>query len=147
MHVPQIPQTPPLPLEPHTLGAVPKAFYLPRGQVLACSGGCLWITSDALAGFGRDSDVVLETGQSFVTPQAATYFVGAPLGWGVLSLLCSTALVANPETTGRPKAELGNPRVVLILNTTDTLDAFREDTPSVLEKRPPVCGQRLKEVF
>ena len=39
MHVPQIPQTPPIPLEPYTLGAVPKAFYLPRGQVLIMATG------------------------------------------------------------------------------------------------------------
>ena len=71
---------------PLTLGHSPKPLRLPRGQVLSCTGGCLWITSDALAG-RRDSDVVLESGQSFVTPQAAIYFVGAPRGWGVLSLL------------------------------------------------------------
>jgi hypothetical protein len=80
MHAPQTPQTLQRPL---TLGSIPQPFRLPRGQVLACTGGCLWITSDALAGL-RDSDVVLESGQSFVTPQAATYFVGAPRGCGVL---------------------------------------------------------------
>lgn len=73
-------QTPQIPLK---LGSIPKPFRLPRGQVLACTSGCLWITSDALAGL-RDSDIVLESGQSFVTPQAATYFVGAPRGCGVL---------------------------------------------------------------
>ena len=71
---------------PMTLGHIPTSLRLPRGQVLSCAGGCLWITSDALAGRGPDSDVVLESGQSFVTPQAATYFVGAPLGYGMLSL-------------------------------------------------------------
>jgi hypothetical protein len=77
MHASQIPQT------PLKLGPVPERFRLPRGEVLTCTGGCLWITSDALAG-RRDSDIVLESGQSFVTPQAATYFVGAPRGCGVL---------------------------------------------------------------
>ena len=77
MHAQQTPQT------PMTLGSVPQPLRLPRGQVLACTSGCLWITSDALAGL-RDSDVVLERGQSFVTPQAAIYFVGAPRGCGVL---------------------------------------------------------------
>lgn len=80
MHAPQTPKTPQTPLK---LGAIPKPLRLPRGQVLACTGGCLWITSDALAG-RRDSDVVLESGQSFVTPHAAIYFVGAPRGCGVL---------------------------------------------------------------
>ncbi|WP_411885508.1 DUF2917 domain-containing protein [Polaromonas sp. YR568] len=89
MHAPQTPQT------PLTLGSIPQPFRLPRGQVLACIGGCLWITSDALAGL-RDSDVVLESGESFVTPQAATYFVGAPRGCGVLDF--SPAL-QRTETT------------------------------------------------
>jgi hypothetical protein len=66
---------------------------------LTCTAGTLWITSDALAGLGPDSDVVLESGQSFVTPQAATYFVGAPRGCGVLSLLSPTALAASPLET------------------------------------------------
>ncbi|MBI2728178.1 MAG: DUF2917 domain-containing protein [Polaromonas sp.] len=74
MHTPQTPLK---------LGLIPQALRLPRGQVLSCTAGCLWITSDALAGL-RDSDVVLESGQSFVTPQASTYFVGAPRGCGVL---------------------------------------------------------------
>ena len=80
MHAPQSPQSQQSPLK---LGSVPQPFRLPRGQVLACTSGCVWITSDALAGL-RDSDIVLESGQSFVTPQAATYFVGAPRGCGVL---------------------------------------------------------------
>jgi hypothetical protein len=81
MHVPQTLQT------PMRLGSIPKPMRLPRGQVLACTGGCLWITSDALAGRrDSDSDIVLESGQSFVTPQAAIYFVGAPRGCGVLSV-------------------------------------------------------------
>jgi len=85
MHAPQIPQT------PLKLGPIPERFRLPRGQALACTAGCLWITSGALAGL-RDSDIVLESGQSFVTPQAATYFVGAPRGSGVLSFLPATLL-------------------------------------------------------
>jgi hypothetical protein len=47
MHAPQTPQT------PLKLGSIPKPFRLPRGQVLACTEGCLWITSDALAGLPR----------------------------------------------------------------------------------------------
>ena len=74
MHTPQTPLK---------LGFIPQPLRLPRGQVLTCTGGCLWITSDALAGL-RDSDVVLESGQSFVTPKATTYFVGAPRGCGLL---------------------------------------------------------------
>lgn len=74
------------PQTPLTLGHIPKPLRLRRGQAMSCTGGCLWITSDALAGRGRDSDVVLDSGQSFVTPQAATYFVCAPRGWGVLSV-------------------------------------------------------------
>jgi hypothetical protein len=77
----------PFPLCPLTLGQIPTSLRLQRGQVLSCTAGCLWITSDALAGLGPDSDVVLGAGQSFVTPQAATYCVGAPLGYGVLSVL------------------------------------------------------------
>lgn len=92
MHAPQSPQTPKTPKTPLTLGSIPKPFRLPRGQMLACIEGCLWITSDALAG-RRDSDVVLESGQSFVTPLAATYFVGAPRGCGVLDF--SPALPAR----------------------------------------------------
>jgi hypothetical protein len=96
MKIPQTPQTLRTPL---TLGSIPQPLRLPRGQVLACAGGCLWITSDALAGL-RDSDIVLENGQSFVTPQAATYFVGAPRGSGVLSFVSSDATARNPlETT------------------------------------------------
>ena len=91
MNIPQTPQTPQTPLR---LGPIPERFRLRRGQALACTAGCLWITSDALAG-RRDSDVVLESGQSFVAPQAATYFVGAPRGWGVLSFLSTSHL----ETT------------------------------------------------
>jgi hypothetical protein len=79
MHTPQTLQT------PIKLGPIPKRLRLRRGQVLTCGGGYLWITSDALAGRGPDSDVVLGSGQSFVTPQASTYFVAAPLGCGVLS--------------------------------------------------------------
>ena len=86
-----IPQTP---LASLALGSIPHALRLPRGQVLACTGGCLWITSDALAG-RRDSDIVLENGQSFVTPQAATYFVGAPRGSGVLSFVSPGAAALN----------------------------------------------------
>ena len=86
MHAPQTPLK---------LGPIPKRFRLPRGQALTCAEGTLWITSDALAGL-RDSDVVLESGQSFVTPQAATYFVGAPRGCGVLDF--STAS-RRTETT------------------------------------------------
>lgn len=89
MHAPETPQT------PLKLGSVPQPFRLPRGQVLACTSGCLWITSDALAGL-RDSDIVLERGQSFVTPQAATYFVGAPRGCGVLDFPPATQ---RAETT------------------------------------------------
>lgn len=81
---------------PLELGSIPKPLRLRRGQVLTCTLGCLWITSDALAGRGRDSDVVLESGQSFVTPQAATYFVGAPRGCGVLSLLSPDTPARNP---------------------------------------------------
>jgi hypothetical protein len=76
-----------VPQSPLTLGRIPKSLRLPCGQVLTCAEGRLWITSDALAGRGPDSDVVLDSGQSFVTPQAATYFVGASRGWGVLSFL------------------------------------------------------------
>ena len=84
---------------PLKLGSIPKPLRLRRGQVLTCAGGCLWITSDALAG-RRDSDVVLESGQSFVTPQAATYFVGAPRGCGVLSFVSPGTSAPNPlETT------------------------------------------------
>jgi hypothetical protein len=79
-----------------TLGHVPKALRLQRGQLLRCSAGCLWITSDALAGLGPDSDVVLESGQSFATPQADTYFVGAPLGYGVLSVSPLVTVVRQP---------------------------------------------------
>lgn len=89
-------QIPPTPL---TLGSIPQALRLRRAQVLTCTGGCLWITSDALAG-RRDSDIVLESGQSFVTPQAATYFVGAPRGWGILSFASPPTPARNPlETT------------------------------------------------
>ncbi len=76
---------------PLKLGTIPKRLRLQQGQALTCAEGTLWITSDALAGLGPDSDVVLERGQSFVTPQAATYFVGAPRGCGVLSLPSSNA--------------------------------------------------------
>ena len=92
MHVPQTPQT------PIRLGPIPKHFRLRRGQVLTCGGGWLWITSDALAGRGPDSDVVLGSGQSFVTPQASTYFVAAPLGCGVLSF-------SSTDTPARSTAE------------------------------------------
>ncbi len=85
---------------PLKLGPIPQPLRLRRGQALTCAAGCLWITSDALAGRGQDSDVVLERGQSFVTPQAATYFVGAPLGCGVLSFSNPATLSLNPlETT------------------------------------------------
>jgi hypothetical protein len=84
---------------PLKLGPIPKRLRLQQGQALTCAAGTLWITSDVLAGLGPDSDVVLESGQSFVTPQAATYFVGAPRGWGVLSLLSPTALAASPLET------------------------------------------------
>ena len=89
MHAPQTPLK---------LGPIPQRLRLRRGQLLACDGGTLWITSDALAGLGPDSDVVLERGQSFVTPQAATYFVGAPRGCGVLSLSSSDASAHLLET-------------------------------------------------
>jgi hypothetical protein len=88
------------PQAPLTLGRIPKSLRLLRGQVLTCTRGCLWITSDALAGWGPDSDVVLESGQSFVTPQASTYFVGAPRGWCVLSFLSADTPARHPlETT------------------------------------------------
>lgn len=80
---------------PLKLGPIPKRLHLQRGESLTCAEGILWITSDALAGLGPESDVVLERGQSFVTPQAATYFVGAPRGCGVLSLSSSDASARN----------------------------------------------------
>jgi Protein of unknown function (DUF2917) len=80
---------------PLNIGPIPKHFRLRRGQVLTCIAGCLWITSDALAGL-RNSDVVLKSGQSFVTPQAATYFVGAPRGCGILSFSSPGSFVQNP---------------------------------------------------
>ena len=82
---------------PFRLGSIPKPMRLPRGQILTCTEGCLWITSDALAG-RRDSDIVLENGQSFVTPQAATYFVGAPRGCGMLSLAACASAPNAAET-------------------------------------------------
>jgi hypothetical protein len=90
MHAPQTPLK---------LGSIPQRLHLRRGQALTCAAGTLWITSDALAGLGPGSDVVLERGQSFVTPQAATYFVGAPRGCGVLSLLPPGALAASSLET------------------------------------------------
>jgi hypothetical protein len=90
MHAPQ---------NPMKLGPIPKRLRLRRGQVLTCRGGYLWITSDALASRGPDSDVVLGNGQSFVTPQASTYFVGAPLGCGVLSLSSTETPVRNTLET------------------------------------------------
>jgi|GEM_PF-834350 len=92
MNIPQTPQT------PLKLGPIPERFRLRRGQAMACTAGCLWITSDALAG-RRDSDVVLESGQSFVTPQAAIYFVGAPRGSGVLSFVAADTADRNPLET------------------------------------------------
>jgi hypothetical protein len=83
---------------PLKLGFTPTRLHLPRGQVLTCTAGCLWITSDALAG-RRDSDVVLQSGQLFVTPQAASYFVGAPLGSGVLSFRPPGTPALNPLET------------------------------------------------
>lgn len=84
-------QTPSNRSTPLHIGHIPQALRLQRGQVLCCAGGCLWITSDELADRGRDSDVVLESGQSFVVPRAGTYFAGAPLGSGVLSVSCAGA--------------------------------------------------------
>jgi hypothetical protein len=83
---------------PLNIGPIPKHFRLRRGQVLTCTQGCLWITSDALAG-RRVSDIVLESGQSFVTPQAAIYFVGAPLGCGILSFSSPGTPARNPRET------------------------------------------------
>ena len=84
---------------PLKLGFTPIRLHLPRGQVLTCTAGCLWITSDALAGL-RDSDVVLQSGQFFVTPQAASYFVGAPRGSGELSFfLSNTPVIKCLETS------------------------------------------------
>ena len=83
---------------PLKLGFTPTRLHLPRGQVLTCIAGCLWITSDVLAG-SRDSDVVLQNGQFFVTPQAASYFVGAPRGSGVLSFLPPDTPALNPLET------------------------------------------------
>ena len=71
---------------PLKFGFTPTRLRLPRSQVLTCIAGCIWMTSDVLAG-RRDSVVVLQSGQFFVTPQAASYFVGAPRGSGVLSFL------------------------------------------------------------
>ena len=87
-----------VPQTPLKLGSIPQPLRLGRGQMLTCTGGCLWITSDALAG-RRDSDVVLESGETFVTPQAAIYFVGAPRGCGVLSLLSPPIPARNPLET------------------------------------------------
>ena len=84
---------------PLKLGPIPKRLRLRRGHALTCTEGTLWITSDALAGLGRESDVFLETGQSFITPQAATYFVGAPRGCGGLSLLPPLNLPARALET------------------------------------------------
>ena len=83
---------------PLKVGPIPTRLHLPRGKVLTCTAGCLWITSDVLAG-RRDSDVVLQSGQVFVTPQAANYFVGAPRGSGVLSFLSSNTPVIDSLDT------------------------------------------------
>lgn len=85
-----------IPPTPLTLGHIPTSLRLQRGQVLSCTAGYLWITSDALAGLGPDSDVVLQSGHSFVTPEAATYCVGAPLGHGVLSVLSPGTAAMHP---------------------------------------------------
>jgi hypothetical protein len=83
---------------PLKIGPVPIRLQLRSGQVQTCTAGCLWITSDALAG-RRDSDVVLRSGQFFVTPQAADYFVGAPRGSGEFSFFLSNTPVINPLET------------------------------------------------
>ena len=83
---------------PLKIGLVPIRLQLRRDQVLTCIAGCLWITSDVLAG-RRDSDVVLQSGQFFVTPQAASYFVGAPRGSGVLSFWPPGTPALNPLET------------------------------------------------
>jgi hypothetical protein len=83
---------------PLKIGPVPITLHLRRDQVLTCTAGCLWITSDALAD-RRDSDVVLRSGQFFVTPQAADYFVGAPRGSGELSFLPPNIPVTNSLET------------------------------------------------
>lgn len=84
---------------PLRVGSAPKRLRLRRGHALTCTEGTLWITSDALAGLGPESDVFLETGQSFITPQAATYFVGAPRGCGGLSLVPPVNLAASSLET------------------------------------------------
>ena len=84
---------------PLRLGPIPTSFRLRRGQVLTCTAGCLWITGDALAGRGPDSDVVLQPGEAFVTPQASVYVVGAPLGSGVLAFAGSDPSALRPRGT------------------------------------------------
>lgn len=81
---------------PLKFGFTPTRLRLPRSQVLTCIAGCLWMTSDVLAG-SRDSVVVLQSGQFFVTPQAASYFVGAPRGSGVLSFLPPDTLIPDSK--------------------------------------------------
>ena len=75
---------------PQTLlkvGPIPQILHLHPGETVTCARGGVWMTSEALAGQGVDSDVVLVRGQAFVARQAADYFVSGLRRYGTLSLI------------------------------------------------------------
>ncbi len=69
------------------VGPIPEILHLHPGETVTCARGGVWMTSEALAGQGAASDVVLACGQTFVVPRAADYFVSGLRRYGALSLI------------------------------------------------------------
>lgn len=71
------------------VGPIPQILHLHPGETVTCARGGVWMTSEALAGQGTDSDVVLVCGQVFVAQQTADYFVSGLRRYGTSSRINS----------------------------------------------------------
>lgn len=69
------------------VGPLPQILHLHPGETVTCARGGVWMTSEALAGQGADSDVVLVCGQVFVAQQIADYFVSGLRRYGPSSFI------------------------------------------------------------
>lgn len=86
---------------PLKVGPIPHTLRLYPGQVVTCTLGGVWITSDTLAGQGVAGDVVLRCGQAFVVRQVADYVVSGLRRYGMASLLES-----RPSPTSNHRQEI-----------------------------------------
>ena len=85
------------------VGPIPQILHLYPGETVTCARGGVWMTSEALAGQGTDSDVVLVCGQAFVAQQTADYFVSGLRRYGPSSFIdCPSQPQEKPACYWKP---------------------------------------------